>query len=114
MVGNWLIQNAKHITKEIFTGSRAPWRGLTPFHVLAMRAVTPAGVFTPEYKPAYLDQIQGNGFLSEIADVIFASDHRFLSELPVEWTGLRSQLIQLMQLAYRRGIRVPDLRVSSM
>lgn len=113
-IAAWLFENAKEMKEGMFLDSSVDWSGLKPFHLLALRACTPDGVFTEKAKGGYLTQVGKGTALAEMTNWLFADDYEFVTSLPVEWQKLRAQLIPLMQMAYRYRIRPTDSRVKSM
>lgn len=110
-IATWLFTNARTMDKAMFYDSNNDWLSLEPHHILVLRAVTPDGVFVPVAMSGYLARVQGNPDRSAIADSLFSGDYEFVLNLPAE---VRAELIQLMQLAYRKGIRPADPRVKAM
>lgn len=102
------------MSEEMFLTSSGAWDGLKPHHILALRAVAPSGVFTDTAKGGYLSQVGRDSQLGEIADALFSDDYRFLTSLPAGYKNLKPQLLELMRLAYSRGVRVADSRVRNM
>lgn len=90
------------------------WTRLDPIDILAIRATAPKGVFTPTAKGGYLTQVRGNPEFTALADALFSDDEGFITHLPAQWQQLQPQLLQLMQLAYKSGIRAADLNVKRM
>lgn len=98
----------------MFFGPDVDWPNLEPIDILVLRACAPSGVFTPAARGGYLTRVGGDEDRSEIADAMFATDFEFIDKLPPAWQKVKQELITLMQLAYRKGIRPLDSRVKSM
>lgn len=116
-VAAWLMKNARRMSEAMFFGQKVDWEGLTPVHLLALRAYTPQGVFSPTAKAGYLARSSGNTVLTELAEALFADDLGFVNGLPEslnEKEQLRVVLIQMTQMAYKLKIRPADSRVKSM
>ncbi|MDP3899927.1 MAG: hypothetical protein Q8Q23_02490 [bacterium] len=117
-VAQWTLRNAAYMREGMFFNSRIDWNKLSPAHILALRACAPNGVFTDTAKVGFLNKIAESDselYLSGLVDALFGtSDLKFLDKLPPEYSRLKPQLIQLMQLAYRYKIRPADVRVKQM
>ena len=114
VMAEWLFSNAANMREGMFFQPDIDWAELAPHHVLTLRACAPAGVFTSTAKGGYLSRVGGDTELSEVATAAFTNDHECLDNLPASCKTMRPQLVQLMQLAYRKGIRSADSRVKSM
>ncbi len=101
------------MTSAIFSPENI-WEDLAPVHVLALRALAPERVFTPGNREEYLKRVTDDQTLQQIADAIFSDDFGFVRSLPKEFQDLENLLIQLVQIAYREGIRPADARVKAM
>lgn len=112
-VGVWLLENAHRMTEAMFFDPKIDWSELEPIDILAMRACAPAGVFTEVAKGAFLTRIE-HSELGELANALFYQDEPFIILLPPSVTEYRPMLIQLVQLAYRKGIRPSDSVVRRM
>lgn len=110
-VANWLLDNARRITPAIFSRPSTIWKELLDDDVLALRAVSPADVFTLPRASVFLEKTQGSS-LSHLVNVIFAADDlHMLENLPARLGSRRAPMAKLMHLAYERGIRPADPRV---
>jgi len=98
----------------MFFDPSVDWTVLEPYQVLTMRACAPNGVFTSTAKTGYLTRVGGNPELSEIADAIFGDDYWFITHLPENWSDIKSELITLMILSYKKGIRRVDKSIQSL
>lgn len=107
----WLFENANRMNEAMFFDPSSPWNQLESTDVLIIRAFAPDGVFTSTAKAGYLNSIGGIPYLAELVDDIFCDDYQFVTKLPA---GSKNQLIQLVQMVYRQGIRVSDKRVKEM
>ena len=82
------------------------WGGLDPEYLLALRAVAPAGVFTEKAMENYLSAVRGDDELCLLAPALFGSDADIIEKLPVTECSMKSELIKLMELAYKHRIRL--------
>lgn len=114
VVAEWLFSNANEMSESMFFDSSSNWDALEAPHILIMRAAAPTGVFTLTAKSGYLTAIDGDVEKSKIANSIFGDDYDFFMKLPRDWQTFKGQLVAVMQLAYRRGIRRSDSRVQRM
>ncbi|MDP3770564.1 MAG: hypothetical protein U1A25_00525 [Candidatus Sungbacteria bacterium] len=112
-VATWLIANAQTMSEDMFSNPANDWGGLNPEHLLALRAVAPAGVFTSQALVGYLSAVRGDEELTELAPALFGSDVELISKLPAVHTSMKPQLIMLMQVAYEQRIRLADPRLPS-
>jgi hypothetical protein len=110
----WLFENAKNMNKAMFFGPEN-WSNLQPEQVLALRAVTPNGVFDSTAEAGYLTKVGGNPALVKLSEVLFKDDYYFINNLPEEYKKeLRPQLLMLMKLAYTHQIRPANSSVRNM
>lgn len=112
-MAEWLFANARTMSEDMFFDSRNDWGGLDPKHLLALRAVAPAGVFTSRAAVSYLAAVGEDKELADLAPALFSSDVEVVSKLPASSLHLRSQLITLMRVAYDHRIRLADPRLPS-
>ena len=112
IIGAWLIENAKYMSEEMFE-KVVDLTQLDPVHVLALRAVAPPNVFNGYAKYYYQARTSGEHKLFDLANIMFppSTDLEFVRGVPEE---LRPQVLQLTQLAYRKGIRSPLAAVRDM
>lgn len=114
-VATWLFENAKRMDKAMFFDSQNNWNEMLPVHVLTLRAVTPSGVFDSTSEAGYLTRVGGNPALTRLSEILFKDDYYFVSNLPEDLKkDLGPQLIQLIQMAYKKKIRLADSRVKTM
>ncbi len=107
VVAAWLIEHAKEMSEDMFDAGHAYLVQLDQEHLIALRAFTPSGVFTPAAKKVFL-QYTSRPDLVETADLIFTDDVEFASRLPAEVKG---QVVMMMKVAYEKGIRPTDRRI---
>jgi hypothetical protein len=111
-IGDWLVQNAKYMTENMFDDANNDWLLLEPVHILALRALTPSYVFTNAAGLEYLARVSGDKVRMNLAQHMFAvTDFDLVTNLMPD---LRSQVLSLVQLAYRKKTRNPDTRVLSL
>lgn len=111
-VAQWLFENAKKMTVQMFFSNKPDWNRLNRFDVISLRIFAPDGIFNETSKAGYLTQVGENPNLAPLADSVFNDDFKFISSIsdPQE----RNAAIQLSQMVYRRGIRKADPTVKSM
>lgn len=107
-LGEWLTRNAKSAKEAMFFITSANWGQLSPVHVLALRACTPAGAFTETGKSGYMARVGDISELIGLTETIFADDAEFLARAPAD---LRPWLKALCVVVYDKGIRARDRRV---
>ena len=109
------MENARFMDPEMFRAEWVDWTEFEPYHLLALRACVPnTPVFTADAKRDYVIRTTGTE-LAKLADTLFSRrDYEFITELPGAYQPYRDQLLSLMQLAYRKGVRNPDTRVRAM
>ncbi len=91
------------------------WLSLEPHEILALRACAPDGVFTETAKGGYLTHVSGHPLYSGIANCLFGtSDYEFIIGLPESQKKLKPELVVLMHLVYRHGIRPADRQVKNL
>lgn len=111
-VATWLFEHAREMNERMFFDPNVNWLALEPHMIFALRATAPEEVFTSTAKGGYLTQVGGDDERSALADYLFVEDDfAFARKLPAD---ARAPIVQLMKLAYTRGIRPADARVKSM
>lgn len=115
-IAAWLLANAQSMKENMFFNPNIDWLQLEPYHILALRACTPSNVFTEAAKAGYLTRISGDHDRVELANCMFTlgDDYAFVKHLPDSLKELQPQIVQLVQLAYRKGIRNADRLVRDM
>lgn len=114
-VATWLFANAAAMDEAMFYREDNDWMALEAHHILALRAVAPAGVFTATAKAGYLARIGGDPDRASIVKAMFDTDDAaFIRNLPKEHADLKPLIVQLSQLAYKYGIRTANPRVNGM
>ena len=113
-VAQWLFANTGNMGEAMFFDPDVDWAGFDPHHILALRVCAPGNVFTATAKCAFLSRVSRQPELFELADALFGNDMDLIEKLPAGNGNPKSELIQLMQLAYRRNIRPSDPRIKKM
>lgn len=78
------------------------------YQLLMLRAYAPEDVFTEEAQEGFLEQVDDNDSLINIADALFGYDSDVVAQLPSNLEMLEDQLIESMKNAYAHGIRPVD------
>ena len=95
----------------MFFNTQIDWNTLEIVHVLTLRAFAPNNVFDATAETGYLTRVGDNPELAELSKYIFSDDYQFVTNLPSDF---KNQMIQIIQMVYRAGIRKTDSRVKSM
>lgn len=109
----WLLENARTMNEDMFFDSANDWGGLDPEHLLALRAVAPAGVFTAKAAKTYISAVGDDHELAKFAPALFGSDVDLIHKLPLSHAAVKPQIIALVRIAYDHQIRLADSRLPS-
>lgn len=107
----WLFANAHTMSPDMFRLSAEGWTLLRLEHMLALRACAPSDVFAPHAEAAYTAAVRGSAELTALAPVLFGTDSETIERLPFECRKMKPALYELMNAAYRKGIRLADPRI---
>lgn len=113
-IAAWLFKHAGEMNEAMFFDESVDWNRLDPTDLLTIRACAPGNVFTNTAKAGFLARVGSNPTLFALTDALFGNDSEFLAKLPEDLQQAKAELIQLIQLAYRHGIRMADAAVKRM